>query len=269
MINRKIIMAVMATSLSLAAAFPALAGWQQDQLGWRYESNGVYTSTEWKKINNYWYHFGQDGYMNTGWLDDGQRYYLNSDGVMLTGEQIISGKAYTFSQDGRLLREGIHRDGMEDDLITEAVVSTNLHWNDILYALQLVNQERAKVGARALEIDYDLSVVASYRAAHMNKYNYFSHYIDSIFVADNDAVAYTGKQNYLKENIWLYGSINNPNNGVIKTETSEQIVQMAHKDYVNSSGHYQTMISADSTKVGIGFFENNVSTRAYITMLFK
>lgn len=269
--KRKIVLFLGATMMSLAAAFPAFAGWQQDKIGWRYEIDGSFSSAGWNKIDSTWYFFGQDGYMSTGWIEDnGLRYYLNSDGAMLTGEQVIDGKAYTFSQDGRLLMDGVHRDGMEDDLLAEAVVNTKEHWNDILYSLSLVNQEREKVGAAPLVIDYDLSVIATYRAAHMNKYNYFSHYYDDgTFIAGVDVQAYTMSHKSLRENIYLRGSIENPNNGIKNTETMNEIIQIAHNNYVHSPSHYQAMINNDSTIAGIGILKNAYNTRAYVNMLFN
>ena len=57
-----------------------------------------------------WYHFGADGYMDTGWFTDadGAVYYLNPvsngfRGAMLTGWQQIDGDWYYFhtEPDGR------------------------------------------------------------------------------------------------------------------------------------------------------------------------
>lgn len=268
--NRKTIVAVMVITFSIIGNIPVFAGWQKDQKGWKYETNGSFSSDEWKNIDNRWYHFGQDSYMDIAWINyNEKKYYLDTDGAMLSGEKVISGKAYTFSQSGDLLREGVHRDGLEDDLLTEAVINTNLHWNDILNALNLVNIEREKIGTAALSIDYDLSVLATYRSAHMNKYNYFSHYNDNNFIADLNAKSYFNTQRYLNENIWLYGSTENPNTGFVKTETDDTLVQMAHTDYVNSSSHYQAMISKDVSQIGIGILKNSTSTRVYEIMLFN
>jgi dextransucrase len=42
--------------------------------------------------------------MKTGWHDDadGNTYYLNSEGVMLTGRQTIKGRTYYFDEMGAL-----------------------------------------------------------------------------------------------------------------------------------------------------------------------
>ena len=55
-------------------------------------SNYYFTGTgravkdKWEKIDNKWYHFADDGAMETGWLLD-DMYYCDADGVMLTGWQ--------------------------------------------------------------------------------------------------------------------------------------------------------------------------------------
>lgn len=268
--KRKILLLTTTTTLFLLTAFPASAGWQKEPSGWRYQSNSICPPTGWSKIDGSWYYFGQNGFLITGWIDDnGFRYYINDDGIMLTGEQVINGKVYIFSNDGHLLSEGAHKDGLEDTLLLEATVSTKEHWNDILYALSLVNQERANLGIAPLEINYDLSIVAAYRAAHMNKYNYFSHYYDGKIECNLNMESYSGSTFHLGENIWLYGSTTNPNDGVLNTLTNTQLIQMAQNDYVNSPKHYVNMIDSRYNQIGIGILKNQVGTRDYVTMLFN
>ena len=66
-------------------------GWLFDGLGWRYLENGSAVMNSWRMVDNEWYHFDQNGYMQTGWVNDGTGwYYLNpvSDGkkgAMKTG----------------------------------------------------------------------------------------------------------------------------------------------------------------------------------------
>lgn len=48
------------------------AEWQQNNKGWRWQENDkTYATSEWKYINNHWYHFNESGYMDTGSV----RYY--------------------------------------------------------------------------------------------------------------------------------------------------------------------------------------------------
>ena len=68
--------------------------WQQDGKGWRFkQSDGSYAANKWGKINNLWYYFGADTYMQTGWFFwNNCWYYLNpekgsTEGVMQVGWQ--------------------------------------------------------------------------------------------------------------------------------------------------------------------------------------
>jgi peptidoglycan/xylan/chitin deacetylase (PgdA/CDA1 family) len=59
--------------------------------------------------------------MQTGWLtDNGRRYYLNQDGIMQTGIQVIDGETYQFRSDGTLVEEG------EDVSVTATAVPTEV-----------------------------------------------------------------------------------------------------------------------------------------------
>ena len=111
---------------------PVVRGaWDQDTSGWHYRENGTLVSNAWRFLSyngrNYWYYFGENGIMQTGWLDwKGNRYYLYpvSDGWMgrmLTGWQLIDGKWYYFetaagSTQGRMYRSERTLDGSEIDL---------------------------------------------------------------------------------------------------------------------------------------------------------
>lgn len=106
---------------------PVVRGaWDQDASGWHYRENGTLVSNAWRFLSynslNYWYYFGENGIMQTGWLDwKENRYYLYpvSDGWMgrmLTGWQLIDGKWYYFetaagSTQGRMYRSERTPDG--------------------------------------------------------------------------------------------------------------------------------------------------------------
>jgi len=83
-------------------------------------------SSAWRFLSynglNYWYYFGENGIMQTGWLDwKGNRYYLYpvSDGWkgrMFNGWHLIDGKWYYFetaagSTQGRMYRSERTPDG--------------------------------------------------------------------------------------------------------------------------------------------------------------
>ncbi len=208
-------------------------------------------------------------FCNAGWSEqNGFMHYFMPSGEAASGECVIEGKAYTFDQNGHLVHEGIHRDGMEDDLLSEAFVLADENWEHSLYAIDLVNQERSKVGQPALEPNFDLTVVAAYRCLHMDKYNYFAHDYNSIDQNNYDWTVYSQTPSSVAENIQLHGDATNPNNGIINTETPIEQVDHSHELLTASTIHYNNMISPMAYSVGAAIFRNAHNTRDYYTMLF-
>lgn len=76
---------------------PAAVGWHKDEQGWRYiRSDRTFPRAKWEHINDKWYHFDREGYMQKGWLHIGDNwYYLYSGGAMATG-WVKSGKSWFF-----------------------------------------------------------------------------------------------------------------------------------------------------------------------------
>ena len=66
-----------------------LGKWNKDMRGWRYLYQDEYL-TSWALINDKWYFFNTDGYMQTRWLEyKGQWYYMDPEnGVMQTNRTI-------------------------------------------------------------------------------------------------------------------------------------------------------------------------------------
>lgn len=81
------------------------AEWRKDNKGWWY-TEGNSWATGWRKIDSKWYYFGQDGYMEIGWLqdDNGKWYYLNNDGSM-AHDTVIEG--YKLGSDGSWINSNI------------------------------------------------------------------------------------------------------------------------------------------------------------------
>ena len=78
-------------------------GWKVVAGRWKYlEQNGEYVKSKWLLLDNIWYHFDTNGYMQTGWLPLGNTwYYLESSGAMIAGRwQWINGKCYYFDENG-------------------------------------------------------------------------------------------------------------------------------------------------------------------------
>lgn len=76
------------------AAYPDTTegAWQQDQYGWWYANpDGSYTVNDYQMIDGEIYHFNEDGYMTTGWLEAGRDkwIYLNEDGSMARDQWIV------------------------------------------------------------------------------------------------------------------------------------------------------------------------------------
>ena len=78
--------------------------WIQSGSRWWYRhSDGSYTTSDWEYINVKWYYFDSEGWMVTGWVNDGgYYYYCNSSGEMVTGWNTVSGNQYYFSSSGAM-----------------------------------------------------------------------------------------------------------------------------------------------------------------------
>ena len=81
-------------------------GWHQNATGWWYQnSDGIYPTNKWQKINEKWYFFNEDGYCLTNkWIKrGGVWYWLDNDGTMATGWKKINNEWYYFKQDGEMV----------------------------------------------------------------------------------------------------------------------------------------------------------------------
>lgn len=104
------------------------AGWSGDASGnWKYyDSDGTCASNAWRQVSENgvmtWYHFGEDGSMNTGWLRDadGSWYYLNpvsdgTKGAMKTGwftDPLDGHRYYLDPKTGRMAVGRVQIDGI-------------------------------------------------------------------------------------------------------------------------------------------------------------
>ena len=78
-----------------------VAEWRQESGGYRYYIDGA-MQTGWVQEGQKWYYLGADGYMATGWKQLGAWYYFGSDGAMQTGWLNDGGAWYYFSSDGAM-----------------------------------------------------------------------------------------------------------------------------------------------------------------------
>lgn len=67
--------------------------WKKDSKGWWYRhANGTYTRNAWEQIGGVWYHFDNNGYMESNkWIGS---YYVKSSGAMAKSEWVDGDKYY-------------------------------------------------------------------------------------------------------------------------------------------------------------------------------
>lgn len=82
----------------------ASKGWIQDKNGWWFKNeDGTYLAGGWHKIEDQWYYFNAEGYMQTGWLVlEGQQFYCYPDGSRAAGWIKLDEGYYYFDENGVL-----------------------------------------------------------------------------------------------------------------------------------------------------------------------
>ena len=85
------------------SAIPSSSKWILDNGNWYYLGSNGTMQTGWILVDGKWYYTNASGAMLTGWQKIGSSwYYLNEQGVMLTGRQTIAGSTYYFFDEGRM-----------------------------------------------------------------------------------------------------------------------------------------------------------------------
>lgn len=114
---------------------------------------------------------------------------------------------------------------------------------------ELTNQERAKYGLKALQVDEALSKVAHEKSRDMSVNNYFSH-TSPTYGSPFDMMKQFGiTYNYAGENI------------AMGQRTPEEVV----KAWMNSEGHRKNILSPNFTHIGVGYVaEGNYWTQQFI-----
>lgn len=131
-------------------------------------------------------------------------------------------------------------DKPEDDNITNGSYASQV--------VDLVNEERGKVGLNALAFDKKTSIAADVRAEEIKQS--FSH-------TRPDGTSFT---TVLAENGVTYKSAGE--NIAWGQRTPEEVV----KAWMNSEGHRKNILNEKFTSIGVGYYENNGT--AYWTQLF-
>ncbi|MCR2806162.1 CAP domain-containing protein [Paenibacillus soyae] len=101
----------------------------------------------------------------------------------------------------------------------------------------LVNQERAKLGLPALQMDTLLNKVATEKARDMDVNNYFSHTSPTYGSPFDMMKSFGVKYSYAGENI----------------ASGQPTAARVMSDWMNSPGHRANIVSPNFTKIGVGY----------------
>jgi len=80
----------------------------KDGRWWYQHTDGQYMTNGWERINGKWYRFDEEGWMQTGWVQDKLNfdpyywYYLGEDGAMVTGWLLDGNTWYYLNKDGKM-----------------------------------------------------------------------------------------------------------------------------------------------------------------------
>ena len=109
------------------------------------------------------------------------------------------------------------------------------------FSLQLLNEERARLGLPPLEARSDLSGFARAWAEHMRRSG-FGHSQSS----DTDHLL-TGNRTWIGENIVWWSD---------EDMTAQEAAEKFQSMWRHSPGHYKTQTNPDFTEVGVGFYHD-------------
>ena len=200
-----------------------------------------------------------------GWSSiDGEWYYYNSDGSPANGVQVIDGEAYTFDGSGRMVLDGVHRDGMEDDLLEKAYVTTSRNWDQAQLALDELNRTRAENGAGPVSLDYDFCLLSAYRALHMIKHNYQTHFKpDGTSYVDELATLYYHTPMDLAE-VFVFHLHSHPLRLSVDEVRSTSFVKL-----LNSESHRRSLLNPERSRLGVcAVVSNDEFTPGYYAFVF-
>ena len=102
---KKLMVAALATAITVGSAMPASAAWVQSGSEWRYQNeDGSWQANKWFQEAGLWYHFDANGNAQKGWLKDtdGKWYFFAYNGIMQTGLIKVDEKVYYMNADGSL-----------------------------------------------------------------------------------------------------------------------------------------------------------------------
>lgn len=97
-------------------------GWKKINNSWYYFNNDGTMHTGWLKDNNKWYMLSESGSMTTGWIQDGEKwYYASPSGELETGKLTIDGKLYNFLSDGTMVEDEKSADFSNNSVLANSI----------------------------------------------------------------------------------------------------------------------------------------------------
>jgi serralysin len=116
------------------------------------------------------------------------------------------------------------------------------------YFLQLINEARAKVGAKALTFDGELLDSSDAHSAWMDQTDTFSHTgVNGSSPGNRMAAAGYGAQGWGENIAYASGGM------------TEATIQKLHTNLMNSPGHYANIVRSSFEEIGIGLKEGTIN----------
>ena len=95
-------------------------GANSDRWWWR-NADGSYPAAKWLEVDGKWYHFDAEGWMDTGWVHSGDKWYYcnegkgSTEGMMLASTCVeVDGHWYVLGADGAMLTGSIATNDVHD-----------------------------------------------------------------------------------------------------------------------------------------------------------
>ena len=108
--KKRLVLLMASLALSAAMAVPAFAGtWKYENEQWKYQrGTNNYVYNDWVEDNGNWYYMNNSGWMLTGWQSiEGSWYYFDETGVRQTGWHEIEGKWYFMYPNGMMAANAV------------------------------------------------------------------------------------------------------------------------------------------------------------------
>jgi Uncharacterized protein with SCP/PR1 domains len=192
-------------------------GWIFEGSNWKFYNVGEQYRSQWLLYNSSWYYLNAQGNMSTEFQTiNGGYYYFNNNGEMQAYNFTHNNISYSTNGNGLIINQ------------------TNSHETFKLQVLELMNEERQKVGVSPLTMNNEISALAQIRAQEIT--NLFSH------TRPNGSSFYS----IIVNNNLPYSNIAE---NIAAGQTTPQSVMTS---WMNSPGHKANILNPALKEVGIG-----------------